>query len=48
MLRMAPPTRSSPISQRTEEPSLPPVFVRSTNSPKMSEKASLIAPDSPQ
>jgi len=45
MLRMAPPGRSSPISHFTPAESLPAPLVWSMNSPQMSEKASLIAPD---
>ena len=48
MLRIAPPGASSPISQRTPAVSVPPAFERSMNSPKMSDRDSLIAPDSPQ
>ena len=47
MSRMAPkPGTSSPICQRVVALSVPPVLVRSTNSPKMSLRDSLMAPAS--
>ena len=46
MFRIAPkPGTSSPIAQRTAAVSVPPVFVRSMSSPKMSDIDSLMAPD---